>query len=148
MCGDYYYMSRYIHPKYTDGKKILELFEEYKKEKDDLNLPYEFSGVLTKLGIIPETWDDYKACNLNVEGITEDEIKGFKERSSAVKKIESECASSLAEWGLQNPKSQAMAMFLLKQKRNGGYTDKQEFVTAGDVKIAVKLTDDKGKTIK
>ena len=22
-------MSRYIHPKYTDGKKILELFEEY-----------------------------------------------------------------------------------------------------------------------
>ena len=148
MCGDYYYMSRYIHPKYTDGKKILELFEEYKKEKDDLNLPYEFSGVLTKLGIIPETWDDYKACNLNVEGITEDEIKGFKERSSAVKKIESECASSLAEWGLRNPKSQAMAMFLLKQKRNGGYTDKQEFVTAGDVKIAVKLTDDKGKTIK
>ena len=141
-------MSRYIHPKYEDGKKILELFEEYKKEKDDLNLPYEFSGVLTKLGIIPETWDDYKACNLNVEGITEDEIKGFKERSSAVKKIESECASSLAEWGLQNPKSQAMAMFLLKQKRNGGYTDKQEFVTAGDVKIAVKLTDDKGKTIK
>ena len=141
-------MSRYIHPKYTDGKKILELFEEYKKEKDDLNLPYEFSGVLTKLGIIPETWDDYKACNLNVEGITEDEIKGFKERSSAVKKIESECASSLAEWGLRNPKSQAMAMFLLKQKRNGGYTDKQEFVTAGDVKIAVKLTDDKGKTIK
>ena len=148
MCGDYYYMSRYIHPKYKDGKKILELFEEYKKERDNLNLPYEFSGVLTKLGIIPETWDDYKACNLNVEGITEDEIKGFKERSSAVKKIESECASSLAAWGLQNPKSQAMAMFLLKQKRNGGYTDKQEFVTAGDVKIAVKLTDDKGKTIK
>ena len=141
-------MSRYIHPKYKDGKKILELFEEYKKERDNLNLPYEFSGVLTKLGIIPETWDDYKACNLNVEGITEDEIKGFKERSSAVKKIESECASSLAAWGLQNPKSQAMAMFLLKQKRNGGYTDKQEFVTAGDVKIAVKLTDDKGKTIK
>ena len=61
-------MSRYIHPKYTDGKKILDLFEEYKKEKDDLNLPYEFSGVLTKLGIIQETWDDYKACNLNVEG--------------------------------------------------------------------------------
>ena len=148
MCGDYYYMSRYIHPKYVDGKKILELFEEYKKEKDDLNLPYEFSGVLTKLGIIQETWDDYKACNLNVEGITKDEIKGFKERSSAIKKIESECASSLAAWGLQNPKSQAMAMFLLKQKRNGGYTDKQEFVTAGDVKIAVKLTDDKGKTIK
>ena len=141
-------MSCYIHPKYTDGKKILDLFEEYKKEQDDLNLPYEFSGVLTKLGIIPETWDDYKACNLNVEGITEDEIKGFKERSSAVKKIESECAASLAEWGLQNPKSQAMAMFLLKQKRNGGYTDKQEFVTAGDVKIAVKLTDEKGKTIK
>ena len=141
-------MSRYIHPKYTDGKKILELFEEYKKEKDDLNLPYEFSGVLTKLDIIPETWDDYKACNLNVEGITNEEIKGFKERSSAVKKIESECAASLAEWGLLNPKSQAMAMFLLKQKRNGGYTDKQEFVTAGDVKIAVKLTDDKGKTIK
>ena len=148
MCGDYYYMSRYIHPKYVDGKKILDLFEEYKKERDDLNLPYEFSGVLTKLGIIQETWDDYKACNLEVEGITDDEIKGFKERSSAVKKIEAECASSLAAWGLQNPKSQAMAMFLLKQKRNGGYTDKQEFVTAGDVKIAVKLTDDKGKTIK
>ena len=148
MCGDYYYMSRYIHPKYADGKKILELFEEYKKEKDDLNLPYEFSGVLTKLEIIQSTWDDYKDCNLNVEGITEDEIKGFKERSEAIKKIESECAASLAEWGLQNPKSQAMAMFLRKQKRNGGYTDKQEFVTAGDVKIAVKLTDDKGKTIK
>ena len=141
-------MSRYIHPKYTDGKKILELFEEYKAERDNLNLPYEFSGVLTKLGIIPETWDDYKACNLNVEGITKDEIKGFKERSSAVKKIESECASSLAAWGLQNPKSQAMAMFLLKQKRNGGYTDKQEFTTTGNVQIAVKLTDDKGKTIK
>ena len=141
-------MSRYIHPKYVDGKKILELFNEYKKERDDLNLPYEFSGVLTKLGIIPETWDDYKACNLDVEGITKEEIKGFKERSSAVKKIESECASSLAEWGLKNPKSQAMTMFLLKQKRNGGYTDKQEFVTAGDVKIAVKLTDEKGKTIK
>ena len=135
-------MSRYIHPKYTDGKKILEIFEEYKKERDALNLPYEFSGVLTKLGIIQETWDDYKACNL------EEEIKGFKERSTAIKKIESECASSLAEWGLQNPKSQAMAMFLLKQKRNGGYTDKQEFTTTGNVQIAVKLTDEKGKTIK
>ena len=148
MCCDYYYMSIYIHPKYTDGNKILDLFEEYKKERDNLNLPYEFSGVLTKLGIIQETWDDYKACNLAVEGITEDEIKGFKERSSAIKKIESECASSLAEWGLQNPKSQAMAMFLLKQKRNGGYTDKQEFTTTGNVQIAVKLTDEKGKTIK
>ena len=148
MCGDYYYMSRYAHPKYTDGKKILDLFEEYKAEKDSQNMPYEFSGVLTKLGIIPETWDDYKACNLNVEGITDEEVKGFKDRSSAVKKIESECASSLAEWGLQNPKSQAMAMFLLKQKRNGGYTDKQEFTTTGNVQIAVKLTDDKGKTIK
>ena len=141
-------MSRYTHPKYTDGKKILDLFEEYKAEKDSQNMPYEFSGVLTKLGIIPETWDDYKACNLNVEGITDEEVKGFKDRSSAVKKIESECASSLAEWGLQNPKSQAMAMFLLKQKRNGGYTDKQEFTTTGNVQIAVKLTDDKGKTIK
>ena len=141
-------MSRYAHPKYTDGKKILDLFEEYKAEKDSQNMPYEFSGVLTKLGIIPETWDDYKACNLNVEGITDEEVKGFKDRSSAVKKIESECASSLAEWGLQNPKSQAMAMFLLKQKRNGGYTDKQEFTTTGNVQIAVKLTDDKGKTIK
>ena len=141
-------MSRYAHPKYTDGKKILDLFEEYKAEKDSQNMPYEFSGVLTKLGIIPETWDDYKACNLNVEGITDEEVKGFKERSSAIKKIESECASSLAEWGLQNPKSQAMAMFLLKQKRNGGYTDKQEFTTTGNVQIAVKLTDDKGKTIK
>ena len=148
MCGDYYYMSRYAHPKYTDGKKILDLFEEYKAEKDSQNMPYEFSGVLTKLGIIPETWDDYKACNLNVEGITDEEVKGFKDRSSAVKKIESECASSLAEWGLQNPKSQAMAMFLLKQKRNGGYTDKQEFTTTGNVQIAVKLTDEKGKTIK
>ena len=39
-------------------------------------------------------------------------------------------------------------MFLLKQKRNGGYTDKQEFTTTGNVQIAVKLTDDKGKTIK
>ena len=140
-------MSRYIHPKYADDKKILELFNEYKAERDNLNLPYEFSGVLTKLGIVQETWDDYKACNLEVEGITKEEIKGFKERSSAIKKIESECAASLAEWGLQNPKSQAMAMFLLKQKRNGGYTDKQEFVTTGDVKIAVKLTDEKGKPI-
>ena len=148
MCGDYYSMWRDIQRKYTGGKKILDLFEEYKKERDDLNLPYEFSGVLTKLGIIQETWDDYKACNLDVEGVTEDGIKGFKERSSAIKKIESECASSLAEWGLKNPKSQAMAMFLLKQKRNGGYTDKQEFTTTGNVQIAVKLTDDKGKTIK
>ena len=41
-----------------------------------------------------------------------------------------------------------MAMFLLKQKRNGGYTDKQEFTTAGNIQIAVKLTDEKGKTIK
>ena len=32
-------------------------------------------------------------------------------------------------------------MFLLKQKRNGGYTDKQEFTTTGNVQIAVKLTD-------
>ena len=100
------------------------------------------------MGIIQSTWDDYKDCNLNVEGITKEKIKGFKERSEAIKKIESECAASLAEWGLQNPKSQAMAMFLLKQKRNGGYTDKQEFTTTGNVQIAVKLTDEKGKTIK
>lgn len=142
-------MSRYSHPKYTDDKEILKLFEEYKIEQDNQNLPYEISGVLVKLGIPKDRFNEYLNYNPDsVEGLTEEEKKGYKRRTAILKKISDECAASLAKWGMENPKSQAMAMFLLKQKLNGGYTDKQEFTTAGNVQIAVKLTDDKGKTIK
>ena len=149
MCGDYYYMSRYSHPKYTDDKKILELFDEYKAEQDSQNLPYEISGVLVKLDIPKDRFNEYLNYDpATVEGLSDAEINGYKKRAAILKKISDECASSLAKWGMQNPKSQAMAMFLLKQKLNGGYTDKQEFTTTGNVQIAVKLTDEKGKTIK
>lgn len=142
-------MSRYSHPKYTDDKEILKLFEEYKTEQDNLNLPYEISGVLVKLGIPKDRFNEYLNYNPDsVEGLTEEEKKGYRRRTAILKKISDECAASLAKWGMENPKSQAMAMFLLKQKLNGGYTDKQEFTTAGNVSISVKLTDDKGKTIK
>ena len=149
MCGDYYYMSRYSHPKYTDDKEILKLFKEYKTEQDKQNLPYEISGVLVKLGIPKDRFNEYLNYNPDgVEGLTEEEKKGYRKRTAILKKISDECAASLAKWGMENPKSQAMAMFLLKQKLNGGYTDKQEFTTTGNVSISVKLTDDKGKTIK
>lgn len=142
-------MSRYSHPKYTDDKEILKLFEEYKAEQDNQNLPYEISGVLVKLGIPKDRFNEYLNYNPDsVEGLTEEEKKGYRRRTAILKKISDECASSLAKWGMENPKSQAMAMFLLKQKLNGGYTDKQEFTTTGNVSISVKLTDDKGKTIK
>lgn len=142
-------MSRYSHPKYTDDKEILKLFEEYKIEQDNQNLPYEISGVLVKLGIPKDRFNEYLNYNPDgVEGLSDEEIKGYKRRTAILKKISDECAASLAKWGMENPKSQAMAMFLLKQKLNGGYTDKQEFTTTGNVQIAVKLTDDKGKTIK
>lgn len=105
--------------------------------------------MLNELGIWATTWDKY--INFNPDDdlcITEKEKQGYIERSQICKKIETECASDLAQWGMSNPKSQAMAMFLLKQKRNGGYTDKQEFTTTGNVSIAVKLTDEHGKQIK
>ena len=141
-------MARYSHSKYSDDKDILKLFEEYRIEQDKQNLPYEISGVLVKLDISKDTWDVYMTYDPeSIQGLSTREKEGYKRRTQAVKKIEAECAASLAKWGMENPKSQAMAMFLLKQKRNGGYTDRQEFTTAGDIKIAVKLTDDQGKTI-
>lgn len=141
-------MAKYSHPKYTDDLKISKLFEEYKLEQDDQNLPYEISGVLVKLDMTKDRFNKYLNYDPDsVEGLTEEEKKGYRRRAAILKKISDECAASLAKWGMENPKSQAMAMFLLKQKLNGGYSDKQEFTTTGNVSISVKLTDDKGKTI-
>lgn len=142
-------IATYSHPKYTNGKEIEKIYKAYRKKMHDQNLPVEISGVLNELGIWATTWDKY--INFNPDDdlcITEKEKQGYIERSQICKKIETECASDLAQWGMSNPKSQAMAMFLLKQKRNGGYTDKQEFTTTGNVSIAVKLTDEHGKQIK
>lgn len=142
-------MAVYSHPKYTNGREIEEIYKLYRDEMHSNNLPVEISGVLNRLGIWATTWDKYINFNSDDElCITDNEKQGYIERAQICKKIETECAADLAIWGMNNPKSQAMAMFLLKQKRNGGYTDKQEFTTTGNVQIAVKLTDDQGKTIK
>lgn len=142
-------MAVYSHPKYTNGKEIEKIYNTYREDMHSQGLPVEISGVLKSLGIWTTTWDKYINFNPDDElCVTDSERNGYIERSQICKKIEIECAADLAIWGMNNPKSQAMAMFLLKQKRNGGYTDKQEFTTTGNVQIAVKLTDDQGKTIK
>lgn len=140
-------MGRYSHPKYTDGKQILAIYEKYKQGRQELGLPLESAGVLVALGISANTWDEYSNYSVDSKDISESERSKYIERSEVLKKIESECTQSLIEWGMKNPKSQGLTVFLLKQKRNGGYTDKQEVLTTGDVNISVKLTDSSGKTI-
>lgn len=140
-------MSRYSHPKYTDGKSIEKIYSKYKAEREKQGLPLENAGVLVALGISPDAWEDYKNYDIDNTEITDKERIAYTERKQTIKKIESECSQSLADYGLRNPKTAGLTVFLLKQKRNGGYTDKQEVITTGDVKIAVKLTDGNGKTV-
>lgn len=118
------------------------------EERQELPL---FPELLLFLDITRPTWYNYleeievDTERYNNDNIYRSEVDNKRRIFTALKKAEARLEAAMSREAV-NSKSSA-AIFLLKQKFYGGYTDKQEVQAIGDVKISVKLTDDKGKSI-
>lgn len=84
--------------------------------------------------------------NNNIQGDNKGNIyKGF---GNALKKLIDYRADRLTGIAEDNPKAATAAIFQLKQKHNGGYTDKQTIDTSSDVAINVTLKQSSGGDFK
>ena len=114
-----------------------------RKIKDDTELKEKLNGFIAAVesGKIDKP-TDYRLCEyLGVSADTLENWRNQKEKyigySEALKKLE---LYREHYWLKQadNEKRTAFAIFNLKQKKNGGYTDKQE-IEHKDLKIDVKI---------
>ena len=76
-------------------------------------------------------------------------VRHYKDRldlQESIKKAEVKLSIGVISAGLVNPRISTYCIWLSKQKHYGGYTDRQD-AAPGDVKISIKLLDDKGRSI-
>ena len=123
--------------KYTDAPELVKKIDEYFDSVDTEDVPPIWEELLLYLGITRNTWESYRDPVIP-ENIQDSEKVKYIAISDAIKKAEGRFTAELAKYGLRHPNKQAMAMFLLKQKHYGGYTDKQE-IEHKDLKIDVKI---------
>lgn len=123
--------------KHSDPLELEKKINDYFDSVDTDDVPPIWEELLLVLGITRNTWETYKNPVIP-ENITEEEKVKITAVSDCIKKAEGRFTAELAKYGLRHPNKQAMAMFLLKQKHYGGYTDKQE-IEHKDLKIDVKI---------
>lgn len=82
------------------------------------------------------TGDNIQDSNTNTEDNKESIYKGFGNALKKLIQFREDRLNGLME---DNPKATTAAVFQLKQKHNGGYTDKQTVETSGDVQLNVTL---------
>lgn len=146
------YNAETIETYYLEYKRYIAEYNDSGLHHDRLYPTIE--GFRGFLGICPNTWDEYS--NPKLEDIPDDISAEDKEKiehrniekihtAETIKKISDEILNGLFMLALNNPKTAAMAIYLSKQKAYGGYTDKQQIESTGNVEISFKLLDSKGK---
>jgi len=95
------------------GQKIDEYIQHNREEnREDIKIPTDFD-LCEYLGIASQTLWDY----LN----NKDTYKGY---SDQIKKLVDYREQFLIDLAVKNPKAASVAIFALKQPKNGGYVDK------------------------
>lgn len=115
-------------------------------ESGGIDIPDDYS-LSSFLGVSTVTLDKY----FN-DGLQEDRDKGdnntYKGYSLILKKIRDYREHWYSVQAIKNPKLTGHCAFALKQAKNGGWTDKQETVQSGDIKLQISLTGADGKPYK
>lgn len=126
--------------------------------------PLLYEELLAALDITAQYWDKYRAFNDPLHSpdsfkdlyptSTDKDYKIYlslykqrKDLQDSIAKTEQKLGAGVVKTALLNPKLQTFCIFLTKQKCYGGYTDRPDTATPGDVKISIKLLDDKGRML-
>lgn len=137
--------------RWKDPNKLQEAVNDYFSRCKEENILPIFPELLLHLDITRNTWDAYIADpdidndKYNTDSKYKKSIDNKIQRSDIIKKAQMRLEAAMTREAAESKSS--APIFFLKQKFYGGYTDKQEIQAVGDVKISVKLTDDKGKRI-
>lgn len=159
-----YRTLKYKADKITDAvDKLLAEREQANAEDPATARPLLWEEVIDYLGISVNYWDKYRDFNDPLQSPDEFKeynptatdkdykiyVRHYKDRldlQEAIKKAEVKLSIGVISAGLVNPRISTYCIWLSKQKHYGGYTDRQD-AAPGDVKISIKLLDDKGRSI-
>ena len=113
---------------------------EYLTDCDTKGIVPLWEELLPRLGISRDTWDRYRDPQFTEQQKQNpDETTLDKMRTARiVKNTEMVLGGGLIRGVLQNQKTSAIGIFLLKQKHYGGYTDAQQVERNVDIKIKVE----------
>lgn len=142
--------------------KLLQERQDYNEAFPDKAYPVLFEELLEALDITKAYWDKYRDFNDPLQ--SPDSFKDYNPSSNdkdykiyislykqridiqeSIKKAEQKLGIGVVKTGFINPRLQTYCIWLSKQKYYGGYSDKGDAGAAGDVKISIKLLDDKGR---
>lgn len=145
------------------AKDIEKAYNELKDEHADEAVPVLWEELLDRLNITALWWskhrdfsdmllspDDFKS----IYHSTDDKdyriyVRQYKDRLNireSIAKTEQRLGTGVIRAGFLNPRIQTYCIWLSKQRQYGGYSDRAD-PAAGDVKITVKLEDDKGQRL-
>ena len=159
-----YRTLKYKADKITDAvDKLLTEREQANAEDPTTARPLLWEEVVDYLGISVDYWDKYRDCDDPLQAPDwckeytpastgkhyKMYVRHYKDRldlQEAIKKAEVKLSIGVISAGLVNPRISTYCIWLSKQKHYGGYTDRQD-AAPGDVKISIKLLDDKGRSI-
>lgn len=144
----------YGKPLKIKPEKLGELIDEYFNDCSDKGVSPLFPALLLHCGLLRDTWDDYRDWREEVDQAKYDSDKRYKERidnrralSTIIKKAELRLESSMSQLAINGKNTGAI--FLLKQKPYGGYTDKTVTDIGGtDIPITINLKTSTGKDYK
>lgn len=143
------------------AKDIEQAYESLRQEHGDPAVPVLWEELLDRLDITALWWTKHRdfADNLqspdSFKALYPDSndkdyktyVRHYKERLTIrdiIAKTEQRLGVGVVRAGFLNPRIQTYCIWLSKQRQYGGYTDRPD-TAAGDVKITVRLEDDKGR---
>lgn len=144
----------YKKPLKITSVKLEKIIDDYFNFCEDNCKTPLYPELLIKCDLLRETWEDYRSWDEEIDQLRYESDKNYRERIEERKKIKTLCKK--AELRLESAMSNLAingkntgAIFLLKQKPYGGYTDKQITEAGGlDVPISITIKGADGKEMK
>lgn len=143
------------HPLKIKPDKLNKIIDDYFLSCEEKCIVPLYPELLIKCDLLRETWDEYREWYEEIDEKRYEEDKAYRQRiedrkqlRSAIKKAELRLEAAMSREASTNSKPTS-AIFHLKQKAYGGYTDKQITEIGGtDVPISIILKGSDGKELK
>lgn len=134
--------------------KLSKLIDEYFCDCEDKGKIPLYPELLIKCDLLRDTWDDYRDWCEEIDNARYQSDIKYRERidnrqslSITIKKAELRLESAISQLAITSKNTGAI--FLLKQRAYGGYTDKQVTEIGGtDVPISITIKGADGKDFK
>lgn len=144
----------YGHPLKIKPDKLKQIIDEYFTECEDLCKTPLYPELLIRCDLLRETWEEYRDWNEEIDQELYEQNPKYRERienktrlRSLTKKAELRLESEMSQLAINGKNTGAI--FLLKQRAYGGYTDKQVNEIGGtDVPISIVIKGANGKELK